>query len=117
MAECVRREIKLDYQEECKRTMPKQMPRKESLTNMALGIAGESGEIVDCIKKNIYPGHENVDKIVYEIGDLLWYLANLCTLLDITLEQCMEMNVLKLKKRYPNGFDKERSVNRNDDAY
>lgn len=85
------------------------------LANYGLGITGEAGEVADLIKKSMFHGHE-VDKseIKKELGDVLWYLANIATLAGLTLEEIATANVDKLMKRYPNGFDKEASVNRVD---
>lgn len=85
------------------------------LANYGLGLTGESGEVADLIKKSMFHGHK-VDKseIKKELGDVLWYLANIATLAGLTLEEIATANVDKLMKRYPNGFDKEASVNRVD---
>ena len=89
------------------------LPTKDLLTVSALGIAGESGEIVDLIKKVLYHDHElDTDKLCKEIGDLLWYFVLLCETTGLTLEQVMETNVAKLRKRYPEGFDAQRSQQR-----
>ena len=86
---------------------------KELLILTALGIAGESGEIVDTIKKVLYHLHElNVPDLCKELGDLLWYMTLLGDTLGLTLNDIMQANVDKLHKRYPNGFDPQRSQHR-----
>lgn len=84
------------------------------LTNAALGLAGESGEFVDHIKKYLFHGHKlDEDYIAKELGDIMWYIALAASTLDLSLESIMEGNIEKLKKRYPGeGFDPERSINR-----
>lgn len=76
----------------------------------ALGLAGESGEVCDHLKKHFGQGHElNHAKLIDEAGDVQWYLALLCRELKITLEDLMLRNVQKLSNRYPDGFSSERS--------
>lgn len=82
-------------------------------TNAALGIAGEAGEVADEVKKSTFQGHDwNPSKIIEELGDVLWYVALMADLLNVSLDFVMEHNIEKLKRRYPDGFDPVRSVNR-----
>lgn len=80
----------------------------------ALGLAGESGEVCDLIKKYAFQGHPlEEDKLVEELGDTLWYLAHIASTIGITLAEIMDRNIAKLVARYPNGrFEAERSINR-----
>ncbi|MEM1268425.1 MAG: nucleoside triphosphate pyrophosphohydrolase family protein [Bacteroidota bacterium] len=79
----------------------------------ALGLAGEAGEVADLIKKGVFHQHGvSRDTIRDELGDVLWYVAALCTNHGLTLEEVMEANVEKLKQRYPEGYSSERSINR-----
>lgn len=81
----------------------------------ALGLTGEAGEVADTVKKAILHRHGlDMDKMVKEIGDVCWYLAALCTTLDIDLETVMAANIEKLKTRYPEGFRFEDSLARVD---
>lgn len=84
-----------------------------TLTLAALGLAGETGEVVDQIKKHLFQGHE-IDRrqLRDELGDVLWYLMLLCQTMDYTLDEIMVANVEKLARRYPDGFDPERSRQR-----
>ena len=86
------------------------------LTSAALGLSGESGEIADHIKKIVYHGHplddETRDKIAKEIGDILWYCAIGSRGIGIDLAEIARMNVEKLRKRYPEGFSTDHSLNR-----
>lgn len=78
-----------------------------------IGMASESGEVLDILKKHLFQGHElERDNLIEEVGDVLWYLMFTCIQMDITLEELMEANAEKIRKRYPDGFDPEKSVNR-----
>lgn len=83
--------------------------------NCALGVAGEAGEVADAIKKYQFQGHD-LDKhaLALELGDLLWYVAVTADVLDYSLSTIAQMNDEKLRKRYPEGFSYERSVNRDE---
>lgn len=87
------------------------------LLNGVMGLNGEAGECIDIMKKHIFQGHElNREHMIEELGDVAWYLAVCCEGLGVTLEQVMRGNIEKLMKRYPEGFDKARSINRQNDA-
>ena len=104
-----------EYQELALRTHNENLGQVQAFANYALGLNGEAGEVADHIKKGIFHGHEmNRHELAKELGDCLWYVANLANLAGFSLEQIATMNIDKLMKRYPNGFDKERSVNRDD---
>lgn len=83
------------------------------LINGAMGLCGEAGEVVDLIKKMIFHGHKiEFEEIKKELGDVCWYIAMICDALDFNLEEVMQANIDKLKKRYPNGFSEQDSINR-----
>lgn len=85
------------------------------ILNGVLGIAGEGGEVADIVKKNLFQGHElDKDKLVDELGDVMWYIAIMAEGLGVSLEEIARHNILKLLKRYPNGFEATRSVNRDE---
>nr|WP_302596960.1 nucleoside triphosphate pyrophosphohydrolase family protein [uncultured Cellulosilyticum sp.] len=103
-----------EYQIGSLRTIPNNFTKKDMLLNGALGLSGEAGEVVDIIKKHIYQGHElNKVRIKEELGDVMWYVSELCNAIGIKLSDVMETNIAKLKERYPNGFEANRSINRN----
>lgn len=86
------------------------------LCSLALGVSGEGGEVADMIKKHVFHGHPlDCDKLVKEIGDTLWYLGQLSQAVGWPLSLVAEMNIEKLKKRYPNGFTKQDSIARVDE--
>ena len=81
--------------------------------NWALGLAGEAGEFADLVKKQVFHGHEHDrDEIIDELGDILWYVSETCNINDISIREVMENNLEKLGERYPDGFSKEDSRNR-----
>lgn len=83
------------------------------LARDALGLTGEAGEVADLVKKHIGHGHQlDVDKVKKELGDVLWYVSVLSHRIGCTLEEVAQANVEKLRKRYPDGFSSERSINR-----
>ncbi len=85
----------------------------DKLFNGALGLSGESGEVADLVKKYMYQGHTlNDAEIINECGDVLWYIAEIATAFNVSLEDIAVRNIEKLKKRYPDGFDSTRSIDR-----
>lgn len=83
------------------------------LINGAMGLCGEAGEFMDIIKKWMFQGHPlNGEHLIKELGDVAWYLAIAATGSGVTLEYVMKENIEKLKARYPEGFDAEHSMNR-----
>jgi NTP pyrophosphatase (non-canonical NTP hydrolase) len=101
------------YREAIDRTMNHDLTEKEKLSMLALGIAGEAGEIVDTIKKIVYHGHElDKEELIKELGDLEWYITHLKKHYDISDDIVRITNVMKLNKRYKDGFSEEASRNR-----
>jgi NTP pyrophosphatase (non-canonical NTP hydrolase) len=81
----------------------------------ALGLTGEAGEVAELVKKGVFHRHGiDRDKLAKELGDVLWYVAGLCTRAGLTLEEVMALNIEKLKARYPEGFSSDGSINRVD---
>ena len=83
------------------------------LLTTALGLNGEASEFSELIKKCIFQGKEfnenTKSKLKSELSDVMWYIAQGCIALDTTIEELMEINTSKLKERYPDGFDKNKS--------
>lgn len=102
-----------EYQTAAMRTSSKTISANEHLMNGALGLAGESGEVADIVKKAFMQGHPmDRDHIAKELGDVCWYVAETATAIGYDLETIMQMNIDKLMKRYPEGFSTERSQHR-----
>lgn len=101
-----------EYQKAALRTANK-LNNDELLMNAALGICGEGGEVADMVKKSRFQGHSlNMTHVAKEFGDVLWYLAIGAHAIGIDFEEIARMNVEKLKKRYPDGFESELSIHR-----
>ena len=85
-----------------------------TILNACLGLSGEVGEFNDMIKKWIF--HEkdlDEEHLKKELGDIMWYIAMMCHAFRWSMDEIMEMNINKLKARYPEGFDTDRANNRN----
>lgn len=96
-----------EYQKLAMLTLNKELDKKDILINSVMGLCGESGEAIDIVKKWLAQGHElDKDHLAKELGDIAWYLAEAATALDLSLEDILQANLDKLKKRYPQGFDK-----------
>ena len=89
------------------------LSKQDVLLNGVMGLCGEAGECIDLVKKHLHQGHPlDTEKLCKELGDVAWYLAETAWALDIPLESILRGNLEKLKKRYPQGFDSEKSMNR-----
>lgn len=101
------------YQNAARRTAIPHPSTQDALLYLGLGINGEAGEVAEMIKKIYFHGHDfNKEKILDELGDVLWYVAVMADELNITLSTIARHNIDKLAERYPEGFDSERSRNR-----
>lgn len=102
-----------EYQDLSKRTAGQHNGQLDEIQNWTLGLSGEAGEVANLIKKAIFHSHGfDYDGLVSELGDVLWYLAQLCTSLGLSLDTVAEENLKKLARRYPSGFSAEDSINR-----
>ena len=102
-----------EYQKLAMTTLNPKLDKKDVLINGVMGLCGESGEVIDIVKKHLAQGHElDKEKIIKELGDVAWYMAEIATVLDVELEDVLVQNIEKLKKRYPDGFSTKNSVNR-----
>ena len=100
-----------EYQQLAMTTLNKDLDKKDVLINGVMGLCGESGEAIDLVKKWLAQGHElDEDKLISEIGDVAWYIAEIATALGVTLEDVLKGNIDKLKRRYPDGFKSEDQV-------
>ena len=102
-----------EYQKLAMTTLNPELDKKDVLINGVMGLCGESGEVIDIVKKHLAQGHElDKEKIIKELGDVAWYMAEIATVLDVDLEDVLVQNIEKLKNRYPEGFSTEKSINR-----
>ena len=86
----------------------------ERLTTAGVGLAAESGEFLEIVKKLVFQGKpwnaDNREHLIIELGDVMWYVAQACIALDISFDDVIRGNVRKLEKRYPGGsFSVEKS--------
>ena len=106
-----------EYQKLAMTTLNPALNKRDVLINSVMGLCGESGEAIDIVKKWMAQGHElDRERLAKELGDIAWYLAEAATALDLSLEEILQANIEKLKKRYPEGFDETRSIDRPQDG-
>lgn len=101
------------YQRLAQRTARTDLPWDTRVAVAALGLAGETGEVVELVKK--FLGHKHSldsEQVKLELSDIFWYVAELCELLNIDIATIPATNIAKLKARYPEGFDAEVSKGR-----
>ena len=102
-----------EYQKLALRTLNPDLNERDVLINGVMGLCGESGEAIDIVKKHLAQGHPlDREKLAKELGDIAWYLAETAYAIGYPLEEILQMNIDKLKARYPEGFSSENSINR-----
>ena len=85
------------------------------LLHAAVGMCGESGELIDAVKKSVVYGKElDVANVKEELGDALWYMALALKAIGSSFDEVMELNKTKLEKRYPTGFTEKDAILRAD---
>ena len=101
-----------EYQEAAARTINKTLWQNQQAYHALHGMASEIGELHGLYQKS-YQGHElRASHLKKELGDLLWFIAEYCTAMGWTLEDVAQTNIDKLKARYPEGFDADKSLHR-----
>lgn len=101
-----------EYQMKAMRTASS-LDKDALVLNGVMGLNGEAGECIDIVKKHLFQGHAlDREKLIDELSDTLWYAAILAEGIGTTLDDVMQHNVDKLMRRYPEGFDAERSIHR-----
>ena len=101
-----------EYQDAARRTQNPELTPRERLEHASWGLASEVGEICGILQKQ-HQGHQvNIPNLRKEIGDVQWFLTELCDVYGFDLGMIAEENIAKLKRRYPAGFSAERSLNR-----
>ena len=102
-----------EYQRQAQRTSPDDW--HDRVLNGVMGLCGEAGECIDIVKKAMMQGHRmDTAKLIEELGDVMWYCAELASGLGVTLDEVACANIDKLRKRYPDGFSAEDSIRRVD---
>ena len=103
----------MNYRNEVMRTVNLESFHDDAMLMGVLGLVGEAGEIADQLKKERFQGkpHDH-DKLIKELGDVRWYMEILCAALNVTMLDVEQINVAKLRNRYPNGFTVDASNNR-----
>lgn len=100
------------YQKLAERTINTKLTIDDMTEHALHGMVSEIGELHGIYQK-IYQGHKfDKEHIQKELGDLLWFIAEYCTAMGWNLEDIMKLNIEKLMERYPEGFDKEHSLHR-----
>lgn len=100
-----------EYQEKASRTFPNGFP---NLYHSVFGLASEAGEVCGIFQK-VFQGHDDDsdrEHLKKELGDCLWMIAECCSAIGANMDDVAALNIEKLEKRYPNGFEVERSLNR-----
>ena len=101
-----------EYQILAARTINRNLTKEEILRHSLFEMCGELGEIHSIYQK-VYQGHKiKQEDLKLEVGDLLWGIAEFCSVNGFQLEEIAQMNIEKLRHRYPQGFDEDRSINR-----
>lgn len=102
-----------EYQKLAMRTLNTEIEKKELILNASMGLCGESGEVIDLVKKHLFQGHDlDEEVLIKELGDVAWYLAEAATALNVDISEILEKNIKKLENRFPDGFNSNRSINR-----
>jgi NTP pyrophosphatase (non-canonical NTP hydrolase) len=93
----------LDYQKLCAKTKANYKNKEKEILTYGLGIAGEGGDVAGCIKKTYCHDDDQIAGIRENIGDTMWYISMICNFYGWSLDEILEENIDKLKKRYPKG--------------
>jgi NTP pyrophosphatase (non-canonical NTP hydrolase) len=102
-----------NYQEKAMRTFNTELNDFHAMLYAALKLTGEAGEVSDYIGKWVGQGHNlDMDRLIEELGDVLWYIALFSKLTGVSLQEIADRNIEKLERRYPQGFSVEKSLNR-----
>lgn len=102
----------IEYQEKAMRTCNVKEQERALLNHAVFGLTSEAGEVAGILQKE-YQGHPfNPEHMKKELGDCLWMIAEACVALGCTMDDIMQLNIDKLRARYPDGFSAEKSMNR-----
>ena len=102
----------IQYQELAARTLNPALIDEQLRDHALKGMVGEIGEI-NSIYQKVYQGHEfDEEHVKKELGDLMWFIAEYCTAWGWSLDDICQMNIDKLRARFPNGFEVDKSIHR-----
>ena len=102
-----------EYQRNVDRTRNLDIDKEEEMKNYCLGMASEVGKLVGHVKHVVFHNWKiSRANVIEEMGDILWYVIALASVLDIEMEEIIGYNAFKLEKRYPNSFNPSDSINR-----
>lgn len=102
-----------EYQQQAMQIKNPALGPKDTLINGVMGLCGESGEVIDLVKKHLAQGHPlDREALIKELGDVAWYLAETAAALEVDLDTVCQRNLDKLHKRYPEGFSTQASLHR-----
>jgi NTP pyrophosphatase (non-canonical NTP hydrolase) len=103
----------VEYQWRSARTANHTLDPEKRAMIAGLGLNGESGEVAELLKKALGHGHPyDEEKMIKELGDVLWYVAELCTIHGLRMDRVAQRNIEKLEARYPGGFSEQASRER-----
>lgn len=100
-----------EYQEFASSALQPKFKGETGLYGFALGLGGETGEVLDAIKKREFYERKDIpiEHIEEELGDVMWYVANICTRYGLSLDSVLAKNVKKLNERYKKLYEQETS--------
>jgi len=102
-----------EYQDQALTTVNPLLDLSQQMIDGAMGLCGEAGETIELIKKHLGQGHQlSLSAVAEELGDTLWYMAEIANSLGIRLDKIAQKNLQKISRRYPDGFDVARSISR-----
>lgn len=109
----VNTDISIDlYQQLASRTINKDLTIAERQEHALFGLASEVGEVLGLFQKKLQGHPLDMEHVKKELGDLFWMAASIATNFDFNLSEVLDMNIKKLKERFPNGFEVDKSINR-----
>jgi NTP pyrophosphatase (non-canonical NTP hydrolase) len=95
-----------EYQQSTARTANPNLSNRDKILNWALGIGGEAGEVLELVKKHMFHGKDlDIDKAKSELGDVLYYVSEMCSALHLSMAEVASYNIEKLRNRYPEKFE------------
>lgn len=104
-----------EYQEAAARTIRMDLTMDQALQHGLYGLGAETGEVLGIYQKDLQGHDVSDDHLRKELGDVLWMVAEICTAKRFNMDDVAQLNIDKLKRRYPEGFDPDRSMHRREE--